>query len=287
MCGISCAVAWRGSGPLYSSRDMLNDTLDQSLDSIKHRGPDGKGKWISNDLRVGKLPASNSQNYIAYSTTPALSHNRLAIVDLNPEAEQPFHDADNNVHAVVNGELYGYEKIMEDLRAKGHTFRSKCDSEIAVALYKEHGISFLSHLRGEFSLCLYDSKTKIIIAACDRYAVKPLYYTIVEGKLLVWAYTPKLKQICSLKTTQIASEAKAFIPFQWKPEWDIQSIKDAGWLCDRRTIFNGVQKILPGHYLMVNSFSSISQHKYWDLDFNDKVRYSLHCQEQTTDRSSA
>lgn len=115
----------------------------------------------------------------------ALAHNRLAIVDLNPEGEQPFHDADGNIHAVVNGELYGYEEVHDRLSRSGYQFKSQSDSEIALALYKEHGLSFLSYLRGEFSLCLYDSEKKLFIAACDRYAIKPMYYTIVDGKLLV------------------------------------------------------------------------------------------------------
>jgi len=65
---------------------------------------------------------------------------------------------------------------------------------------------------------------------------------------------------------------KAFLPFGWQPEWDVQSIKDVGWLCDGRTIFQNVSKILPGHYLICRSFGSISQDKYWDVDFKDKVR---------------
>ena len=116
----------------------------------------------------------------------ALGHNRLAIVDLNPEGEQPFHDSQGTVHAVVNGELYGYEEIRENLSREGYKFKSRSDSEIALALYKKHGLSFLSHLRGEFSLCLYDSLAQTFVAACDRYAIKPMYYTVVDGKLLVW-----------------------------------------------------------------------------------------------------
>lgn len=114
-----------------------------------------------------------------------MGHNRLAIVDLTPEAEQPFHDSSNHIHAVVNGELYGFEAIREALIAKGHSFKSHCDSEIAIALYKEYGINFLSHLRGEFVLCLYDSNAQFFIAAGDRYGIKPLFYTIVDGRLLV------------------------------------------------------------------------------------------------------
>ncbi|EUC46178.1 hypothetical protein COCMIDRAFT_36138 [Bipolaris oryzae ATCC 44560] len=235
MCGITCAVALRGHGPLLAGdRAALSTTLEKSLDTIKHRGPDANGHWISEDCRV------------------ALAHNRLAIVDLNPEGEQPFHDAEGTVHAVVNGELYGYEEIREELSREGYKFKSRSDSEIALALYKKHGMSFLEYLRGEFSLCLYDSLAKVVIAACDRYAIKPMYYTILDGKLLV------------------ASEMKAFLPFGWKPEWDVQSIKDVGWLCDGRTIFQGVSKILPGHYLVCRSFNTISQYKYWDVQFKDK-----------------
>lgn len=71
------------------------------------------------------------------------------------------------------------------MKKKGYRFVSQTDSEIALALYKEHGISFLSHLRGEFALCLYDSKAQLFIAVCDRYAVKPMYYTVHDGKILV------------------------------------------------------------------------------------------------------
>ncbi|KAH5079905.1 hypothetical protein HBH95_084500 [Parastagonospora nodorum] len=234
MCGISSVVTLRGHRPLYKDRSTLSKTINDSLDTIKHRGPDSNGDWISENGRV------------------ALGHNRLAIVDLNPEAEQPFHDPEGDVHAVVNGELYGYNEVREQLSAKGYKFRSKCDSEIAIFLYKEYGVSFLSHLRGEFSLCLYDSKAQIFFAACDRYAIKPLYYTVHEGNLL------------------IASEIKAFLPFGWQAEWDVQSIKDVGWLCDRRTLFKDVKSINPGHYLILTSFSTVSQHKYWDLDFKDK-----------------
>ncbi|KAL6704416.1 hypothetical protein ACN47E_008268 [Coniothyrium glycines] len=244
MCGISCAVTLQGHGPLTNDRDKLGQTLDESLNTIKHRGPDANGYWISDDCRV------------------ALGHNRLAIVDLNPEGEQPFHDSEGNIHAVVNGELYGYEAIRDQCARNGYKFKSNSDSEIALALYKEHGVSFLEHLRGEFSFCLYDSRSQLFLAGCDRYAIKPMYYTVLDGKLL------------------IASEMKAFLPFGWKPEWDVQSIKDVGWLCDGRTIFKGVQKILPGHYLTFRSFTTISQHRYWDVEYKDKREVETRTQEE-------
>jgi asparagine synthase (glutamine-hydrolysing) len=173
------------------------------------------------------------------------------------------------------------------LSGEGYKFTSQSDSEIALALYKKHGLSFLSHLRGEFSLCLYDSQAQTIVAACDRYAIKPMYYTILDGKLLVcgtlWIFIGDaiLTTLC-----QVASEMKAFLPFGWQPNWDVQSIKDVGWLCDGRTIFEGVQKILPGHYLVCRSFKTISQDKYWDVDYKDKVcTQPNHWEKQLTPQS--
>ncbi|EOA84140.1 uncharacterized protein SETTUDRAFT_155435 [Exserohilum turcica Et28A] len=168
----------------------------------------------------------------------------------------PFHDADHSIHAVVNGELYGYEEIRDQLARGGYKFTSRSDSEIALALYKKYGLAFLSRLRGEFSLCLYDSRAQIVVAACDRYAIKPMYYTVVDGKLL------------------------AFLAFGWKPEWDVQSIKDVGWLCDGRTTFRGVSKILPGHYIVCRSFETIAQYKYWDLQFKDKREVETRSEEE-------
>jgi asparagine synthase (glutamine-hydrolysing) len=97
---------------------------------------------------------------------------------LSPEAEQPFHSEDGRVHAVVNGELYDHDRIRTALQAKGHVFQSACDSEIVIALYAEYGLGFLSHLRGEFTLCLYDAHSQTFYAAVDRYSIKPLFYTV-------------------------------------------------------------------------------------------------------------
>jgi asparagine synthase (glutamine-hydrolysing) len=252
MCGISCTVTLHGHGQTRDfrgnkspqewyklERASLGKQIDESLETIKHRGPDDRGYWISDNCRVG------------------LGHVRLSIVDLSADARQPFHDEEGDVHAVVSGEFYDYEKVREELAGKGHKFKSRCDSEIVIAMYKEYGLSFISRLRGEFAFCLYDSKAQFFIAVRDRHGVKPLFYTIHDGKLL------------------IASEMKAFLPYGWQPEWDVQSVMEAGWLSDSRTLFQGVTKIKPGHYLAVQSFGTITQHEYWDHDYPDKVRRVL------------
>lgn len=150
----------------------------------------------------------------------------MAINDLSPDGEQPFHDVDNSIHAVVNGELYDHDRIREEMtRDFGYKFKSHSDCEIVIALYKHYGTSFLRHLRGEFALALYDSRTHFFMAARDRYGIKPLFWTVVDGRLL------------------IAAEAKAFLPLGWKPEWDVKSLLDGGWNHDQRTLFQTVYKV--------------------------------------------
>ena len=109
-----------------------------------------------------------------------------------------------------------------------YNFKGRSDCETVVALYQYYGLSFLSKLNGEYAICIYDANRKLFIAARDRSGVKPLYWAIVGRKLLV------------------ASEAKGFLPFAWKPEWDVSSLVDGGWNTDSRTIFKGVRKASSG-----------------------------------------
>lgn len=213
--------------------------LEASLDLITHRGPDDSGIWISANEHVG------------------LAHCRLSINDLSPAGRQPLHSSDNQIHAVVNGEIYDYDRLRHECETvHNYPFQSDSDSELVLALYRIHGApDFLAHLRGEFAFVLYDERqgAQRVIAARDRYGIKPLVYTRVGPKLLV------------------ASEAKAFLPLGWKPRWDVRAITDAGWMFDDRTLFRGVRKVLPGHYLDITEQSGVRQVKYWDAEYEDKV----------------
>lgn len=213
--------------------------LKASVDFIKHRGPDDSGVWISENERVG------------------LAHCRLSINDLSSAGRQPLHSDDNQIHAVVNGEIYDYDRLRAECETvHNYSFQSDSDSELVLALYKIHGApDFLTHLRGEFAFVLYDNREEVerVICARDRYGIKPLVYTRVGAKLLV------------------ASEAKAFLPLGWKPRWDVRAIADAGWMFDDRTLFRGVKKVLPGHYLDITEYGGLQQVKYWDADYEDKV----------------
>ncbi|OJJ08832.1 hypothetical protein ASPVEDRAFT_47981 [Aspergillus versicolor CBS 583.65] len=241
MCGIT-AFLTLGQRPA-TDRARTEDEIDKSLDIVKHRGPDASGKWISDSDRVG------------------LGHVRLSIVDLRPEANQPFHDPEDDVYAIVNGELYDHERYREELRGE-YNFRSHSDCEIVLALYKHYGLAFLSHLRGEFAIVLWDAKREVFLATRDRYGVKSLYYTVVEGRLLV------------------ATEMKQFLAYGWQPEWDVRALVEVGWTFDDRTVFRGVNKIQPGQYIMSRNYGDIKREKYWDLQYPDKTAKETRTEEE-------
>lgn len=231
----------------------LTDRLEKSLDLIAHRGPDARGTWTNAGGTVGKchlIPHSINHNL----TFAGLGHCRLSIIDLSPAGEQPLHDAENNIHAVVIGEIYDYERLRKQcIDDFGYISRGHSDSELVVALYKHYGApAFLEHLRGEFAFLIYDDRTEEIFAARDRFGIKPLFWTVVGDEIY------------------IAAEIKAFLGLGWEPEWDVDAIAtDAcgqGW----KTVFKGVSKIQPGNYMTVSAEGEIKHGQYWDIDYPNK-----------------
>lgn len=127
---------------------------------------------------------------------------------------------------MVNGEIYNHEHLRTDiLNNTAYRFQGRSDCETVLALYEQDGIAFLSRLNGEYALCIYDANRQMVFAARDRSGVKPLYWTVDDGRLL------------------IASEAKALLPFGWKANWDVRSLRDGGWNTNERTIFQGLKKV--------------------------------------------
>lgn len=125
-------------------------------DAIRHRGPDADGVLADGPCVLG--------------------HRRLSIIDLSPEGRQPLPNEDGSVAVAVNGEIYNFQEIRDDLIAKGHSFRSRSDSEVVVHLYEELGEACVARLHGMFALALWDSRRKKLILARDRAGKKPLFY---------------------------------------------------------------------------------------------------------------
>lgn len=255
MCGIvaSCrclragrTTAANGDGSVNHgievSPQQLSHQLQQGLDAIVHRGPDGSGTWVSQDGSIG------------------LGHCRLSINDLSPSGAQPIHNANDSIHAVVNGEIYDFDRLHDVCTSKhGYRFTGHSDSELVVALYQIHGAPGLfEHLRGEFAFILVDQRpgSQRVIAVRDRFGIKPLVWTMVSDRVV------------------LAAEAKALKPLGWQPEWDVQSITDSGSLVDERTVFKNVQSVKPGHWMEITDGRGIQMHQYWDSNFQDKVSCS-------------
>ncbi|KAJ7354360.1 putative asparagine synthase, partial [Mycena albidolilacea] len=228
MCGLTSAFYPDGVAP--PSVEALQRGLDTSLETIKHRGPDSRGTYVSPDGRVG------------------LGHVRLSIIDLST-GQQPLSDEENLIHCVVTGEIYDHDRIRAEMESQGYSFKTKSDSELVVQLYKRDGFNLLFHLRGEFAFVLYDAKRRLVFAARDRFGIKPLYYTVSNGAIL------------------FGSEMKAFMGLGWQAEWDIESIVNNGDVCDERTVFKGVQKLPAGYFALCRVSGVVETQAYWDLAY--------------------
>ena len=154
MCGIVASVSSRGR--------VSSDGLARGAASLVHRGPDAQAVWAASNGRAG------------------LGHARLSIIDLTT-GDQPLHNEDDSIHIVVNGEFYDFERIRTELEAKGHCFKTRSDSEIALHLYEDLGARAMHQLRGEFAFALWDERDGVLFAGRDRFGIKPLYYALVDG----------------------------------------------------------------------------------------------------------
>jgi asparagine synthase (glutamine-hydrolysing) len=224
MCGIVAVFS--------SSTPVDPEALRRATASLHHRGPDGQGLWRDASGRVG------------------LGHARLSIIDLEGGA-QPLANEDESIHAVVNGELYDFERQRAELEARGHHFRTRSDSEVLLHLYEEYGVRCVDHLRGEVAFVLWDARSQVLLAGRDRFGIKPLYYAD-DGDRLV-----------------LASEAKALFAAGVTPAWDAESFfqaASAGGPAQDRSLFAGVRQLPAGHFLLATA-GHRNIVRYWDFDF--------------------
>ena len=145
MCGIAGILG----------KNAKSNVIDDMLMVQHHRGPDYKGKWLENGV--------------------ALGHNRLSIIDLSNSANQPFFDKTKRYAIVFNGEIYNYIELRKKLRSS-YKFQTNSDTEVLLAAFIFWGKDCLKHLNGMFSFAIYDSKSKSLFAARDRFGVKPFFY---------------------------------------------------------------------------------------------------------------
>ena len=152
---------------------------------------------------------------------------------------------------MANGEFYDHDRIMENLRSGGHRFRTRSDSEIALHLYEDSATGALEQLRGEFAFVIWDEANQQLFAARDRFGIKPLYYCLHEGTLL------------------IASEIKAILAAGVPARWNLDAVYHSGNACTAMpswTFFDGIYSLPAGHY-MISRRGHVETNRYWDFDY--------------------
>src|SRR5215470_6477301 len=210
MCGI-CGIYTFASDPRID-RQLLQAMTDR----LVHRGPDGAGYFV--DKHIG------------------LGHRRLSIIDV-AGGQQPIFNADRTKVIVFNGEIYNYRPLRDALLQKGHHFQTQSDTEVILHLYEEVGEACVEQLRGMFAFAIWDQCDRKLLLARDRLGIKPLYYTLHDGRCV------------------FGSEMKALIRDPAVPrELDIQALDyyfSLLYIPAPHTIFRHICKLPPAHTLTV------------------------------------
>jgi asparagine synthase (glutamine-hydrolysing) len=219
---------------IYSLYRRVDENLLISMrDTMKHRGPDDAGLYISGDGRLG------------------LGHRRLSILDLSSAGKQPMSDSSNTFWISYNGEVYNFKELRHELEDKGYEFRNKTDTEVLIYLYKEYGKDFVHKLRGMFAFGIWDENSKKLFLVRDRIGIKPLYYTSCNGQFI---FASEIKAILKHPDVKRKVNMDAFYHYLTFVSTPAPS-----------TLFEGIYKLPAGHTLTVNEDGSTKVEEYWDV----------------------
>ena len=227
MCGITGGIG------LSSPSHLL---LDAQLNTIKHRGPDGSGTFISKGIGIGMC--------------------RLAIVEI-ASGKQPASDSAEKIQIVWNGEIYNYRELRSELQSRGTIFRDSSESEVLINLYLEFGLDFINKLNGMFAIAIYDSRDYSLHLIRDRMGKKPLWISQLSNGTLFFA-----------------SEVRALMlarPDRTLRTEMISEVMQYGYINSPNSSFNEIQQIPPAS---VTSWRNgiTSTKKYWAPDFNKQIK---------------
>lgn len=227
MCGIA------GIAHADRARPVSEAALEAMGRALRHRGPDDQGVHVSRNV--------------------GLVHQRLSIIDLSPAAHQPMASDDGRYWIVFNGEVYNYLELRQELIGRGHRFLSHSDTEVILRLYQELGAEAVQRLNGMFAFVIFDERERTLFAARDHFGIKPFVY-VHDGTTFAFASETKALFAADVIQPRIDRTALAdYLTFQF--------------CIGEKTLFEGVRKLLPGHWLLFRADGSLQISKYWDLDF--------------------
>ncbi len=219
-------------GIFFSDRDwrVSGDVLANMNRRIAHRGPDDDGYFVEENI--------------------GLAMRRLSIID-GATGHQPLANENQDIWLVYNGEIYNHAELREVLESKGHRYRTRSDTETIVHLYEEYGRDCVTHLRGMFAFAIWDRRRRVLFAARDRLGIKPFYFRW-DGKAFLFG-----------------SEIKAILAYPGVgAEFDGGKLAEYlafGYITGQETMFAGIRKLMPGHWLELSEQGDVRVERYWDL----------------------
>jgi asparagine synthase (glutamine-hydrolysing) len=205
---------------------------------IHHRGPDDEGMYVGPGIAMGMR--------------------RLSIIDLSG-GHQPISNEDGSIWVVCNGEIYNFQGIREELIQQGHKFKTGSDTEVLVHLYEQMGLDFVRRLRGMYAIALWDSNHQRLVLVRDRVGKKPLYVRREANRIL---FASEIKSILEDES----------VPRRIDPE-ALDQYLALGYVPAPKTLFEGIEKVLPAHYLVIEK-NEIRSHEYWDVHFGQTEKHS-------------
>lgn len=230
MCGINGVFEFEATLP----PDALSRRVSRMNDCVVHRGPDDSGAQA--------WPGA------------ALGMRRLSIIDLE-SGHQPIQSLDGRYSIVMNGEIYNYKSLRSKLVDAGHSFRTSGDVEVALKCFEQYGAEGFSQLSGMFAIAIYDNRDHELTLARDRAGEKPLHY-YVNGHEFVFA--SELKSIIRTTSSRFVLDSRA-----------IEAYLQLTYIPAPLTAYDGISKLLPGHYLKVNHREVSTPKEYWDVDYSE------------------
>src|SRR5437588_1722078 len=210
MCGICGQLNFQRREPVEP------DTIRRMTESIQHRGPDDEGFFIAGPVGLG--------------------FRRLSIIDL-AGGPQPMSDAEETVWVIFNGEIYNFKELRAELEQRGHSLRTRSDTEVIIHGYKEWGTEVFNRLNGMFGLAIWDVQKKRLIVARDAMGIKLIYYKIANGQL---TFGSEIRAVLAAEDSKPEIDPVAldlFLRFRYTPS--------------PLTIFHGIRKLAPGTMLIV------------------------------------
>ena len=225
MCGIVGILDTRPDASVDAT------VIDRMLESIVHRGPDDAGTYLGGGVGLGTR--------------------RLKIIDLDG-GHQPMSNEDGSAWVAFNGEIFNHASRRAELQKKGHEFRTRCDTEVIIHEWEEHGERCVDYLDGQFGLAVWDTPTRTLLVARDRLGIKPLYYSW-DGARLVFSSELKAMLASGLIPREVDLESLYYyIGYEFVPA--------------PSTMFRGIHKLPAGHRLLVRD-GQLDVQAYWDVRF--------------------